>query len=90
MLAEAGKLAAEQAGSGTPIEAPQVVARLRGAVTGPKAKPQTQSFGGISGGAGITARRSGRKTILEVPDSLTREGASAAFQQFLESRFGKE
>lgn len=90
VLAEAGKLAAEQAGSGTPIEAPQVVARLRGAVTGPKAKPQTQSFGGISGGAGITARRSGRKTILEVPDSLTREGASAAFQLFLESRFGKE
>ena len=71
------------------MEAAKVVARLKAAAgsSGSK-KALRQIYPGAAGGAGITARRSGGKTILEVPDSLSRPDADAALHAFLDDRYG--
>lgn len=89
LFAEAARLASEQrAGQG--VAPAQVVARLKGAVAAPKARPAAKVYRRTSEENGIVARRSGRKTVLEVPDSLSRPEAEAALGLFLEDRFGKE
>lgn len=87
VLAEAGRITGERA-QGTALEPAAVVARLRAAVTPPKAKPQARQYRPGPGQAGITARRGSRKTVLDVPDSLTRDEVEAALRLFVESRFG--
>ena len=71
------------------IDAPRVVARLRDAAKPRQSKPAVQRYFHAPDDPGITARRSGKKTILEVPDALTRKAAEAAFRKFLDDRFGK-
>ena len=95
VLAEARALEAVQRkardGQGNPIEAAKVVARLKGAAGPSAAKAATrQIYRGAPDGAGITARRSGGKTILEVPDGLSRPDADAALRAFLDDRYGGE
>ncbi len=89
VLAEAARIAVLQR-DGQGVEPAQVVARLKGAVSEPKAKPTVRVFRRAPEESGITARRSGRKTVLEVPDSLSRAGVEAALALFLDDRFGKE
>lgn len=88
VLAEAGVIAELQR-KGQGIEPTQVVARLKRAVSAPKAKSTVRVFRRAPEESGITVRRSGRKTVLEVPDSLSRAGAEAALALFLDDRFGK-
>lgn len=88
VLAEAGAIAELQR-KGQGIEPAQVVARLKRAVRAPKAKSTVRVFRRVPEESGITVRRSGRKTVLEVPDSLSRAGAEAALELFLDDRFGK-
>lgn len=94
VLTEARSIASEQArtreGQGAAIEPAQVVARLKGAVRAPKPKSPVRRFRRAPEETGITARRSGRKTILEVPDSISRAAAEAAFGMFLDDHFGKK
>jgi len=94
VLAEARKIADEQAdareGRGEALSAPEVVARLRTAARPAKPKPSVRRYAAgpeDGSGAAITARRSGRKTVLDVPDTLSRAGAEAAFQKFLDDQF---
>lgn len=93
LLAEASKIAIEQArareGQGGFIEAPQVVSRLKGAVGGARAVPQPKIYRRAQEESGVKARRKGKATMLEVPDSMTRKGLQAAFELFLDDRFGK-
>jgi ParB family chromosome partitioning protein len=96
LLAEARAIASEQArardGQGTPVEPARVVARLKGVVNVPKikpAKPLVRRFRRTPEETGLIVRRSGRKTILEMPDTLSRASAEAAFVLFLDDRFGK-
>ncbi len=94
VLKEAGRLAeaqaAARAGQGAPVEATQVMARLKGAVVTQKRNSAVKRYGRDLGEKGITARRSGHKTVLEVPDNLSRAVVEAAIAQFLDDRFGKE
>lgn len=93
ILAEAARLAQEQKaareGQGAPLEPAQVMARLKGAVAAPKSKPTVRRYRQAPEENAITARRSGRKTVLEVPDTLSRAAVEAALAQFLDDRFGK-
>jgi ParB family chromosome partitioning protein len=88
VLAEAERIAIEQR-DGQGVEPAQVVARLKAAVGAPKAKPAPHVFRRAPEESGITARRSGRKTVLEVPDSLSRTAVEAALALFLDDKFGK-
>jgi ParB family transcriptional regulator, chromosome partitioning protein len=94
VLAEARSIASEQVrareGQGALVEPAQVVARLKGAARVPKPKSPVRRFCRASEKTGIIARRSGRKTILEVPEHLSRASAEAAFEMFLDDRFGKK
>lgn len=95
VLAEARRITGLQAearqGRGEMLEATAVVARLRAAAR-PQgaAKPAPRRYGGGStGGAGaLTARQSGCKTILEVPDTMSRTDIEAAMRAYLDDRFG--
>ena len=89
VLAEAARIAVLQR-DGQGMEPAQVVARLKGAISAPKAKSTVRVFRRAPEESGITVRRSGRKTVLEVPDSLSRAGAEAALALFLDDRYGKE
>lgn len=94
VLAEAARLAAEQRaardGQGRALEPAEVIARLKAVVARPKPKPAAiKRYRMMSGESGITARRSGQKTVLEVPDILSRAAVEAALTQFLDDRFGK-
>jgi len=95
ILEEAKRLARDQKaareGQGAFVEAPQVVARLKAAAVPdkPKRKGGARRYLPAPKEPGITARRSGRKTVLEVPDSLSRAGVEAALRMFVEDRFGK-
>lgn len=92
VLAEARVIASEQtrAGQGAGPEPAQVIARLKGAVRTPKPKPPVRRFRRAPEEAGIIARRSGRKTILELPETISRASAEAAFALFLDDHFGKK
>jgi len=94
LLNEARAITREQAqardGQGAAVEPAHVVARLKGVVRTPKAKTSTRQFRGAAQEAGIVARRSGRKTTLELPDTISRASAEAAFVLFLDDRFGKQ
>lgn len=94
ILTEARSIASEQAqtgeGQGAAIEPTQVVARLKAAVRTPKPKSPVRWFRRTPEETGITARHSGRKTILEVPDSISRVAAEAAFGLFLDDHFDKK
>ena len=94
VLREAAQIARDQQaardGQGAPVEAAQVITRLKATVAKPKPKTAgAKHYRRMPEEAGITARRSGRKTVLEVPDTLSRAGVEAALAQFLEDRFGK-
>ena len=94
VLAEAAKIALEQQaareGQGRGLEAAQVLARLKSTAATRKPKVAgAKCYRRASGESGITARRSGRKTVLEVPDTLSRTAAEAALALFLDDRFGK-
>lgn len=84
VLAEAGRIAQEPA----PSEAAAVVARLRKAAAPPKARPQTRQFRPDPSQAAVSMRRAGRKTVLEVPDSMSRSAVEAALKLFVQDRFG--
>ena len=88
VVAEARRIATER-GQGKGIDAAQVVSRLRLTADPPRPRPQARQFRAGTGQAGVTARRGSRKTVLEVPDSMTRDEVEAALRQFVESRFGK-
>ncbi len=94
VLGEARKIAGQQAaarrGQGNLIDAAKVVARLRDAATPPKSKKDVRRYARAPEESGVTARHSGRKTILEVPNSMSRAGIEAAFEMFLDDRFGKK
>ena len=95
VLAEARKIVGDQAvaqkGQGKVVESAQVLARLKGVAATPKAKrkPRPKQFRSALGDAAITARQNGRKTVLEVPDTLSREALEDIFRQYLDGRFGK-
>ena len=97
VLSEARAIAAEQArararentGKGASVEPARVVARLRAAAGARRQKPSVHKARAVPGGGGITMRRSGRKTILEVPDTTSRAAAETAFARFLDERFDK-
>lgn len=90
VLAEAGLLAAEQAGQGGPVEAPKVIARLKAVAVPPRAsKVAEKIYRRTIEENGIKARRLGRKTVLEVPDSMSRADVEAALEMFLKERFGQ-
>ncbi len=94
VLAEAARIGAEQrAGQGCVIEPPQVIARLKAAGAAPKPSAKRKAdkvtrYRNSADGLGIVARRSGRKTVLEVPDAMTKAGVEAALALFLRDRFG--
>lgn len=98
VLTEARKIAAEQAGAragqGGGVEVAQVLSRLKAAASTLEAKPapksRAQQFRAARGEPAITVRRSGRKTLLELPDTLSRASLEGAFRQFLDARFGKD
>lgn len=92
VLSEARSIALEQgrAGLGEAIEPAKVIARLKGVVRVSKPKPARRQFRRAPEEVGIIARRSGRKTILEVPEAISRASAEAAFVLFLDDRFGKK
>jgi len=94
VIAEADRIAQDQArakdGKGALVEPAQVVARLKAAVRTPKAKTPVRQFRGPVEDTGIVARRSGRKTILEMPDTISRASAEAAFVLFLDDHFGSQ
>lgn len=93
VIAEARKIAGDQAdarkGQGAGIEPALVLARLKGAVAPPKAKRKPKQLRSALGDAAITVRQSGRKTVLEVPDTLSRDALEDMFRQYLDGRFGK-
>lgn len=93
VLAEARTIAGEQRqareGQGPFVDALRVVARLKAVVAAPRSRPEVKTYRRNPAETGITARRKGRATILEVPDDATRNGAMAAFELFLADRFGK-
>lgn len=92
ILEEARKIAAEQAsareGQGESLEAAHVLSRLKARVKAPGAKAKARQFRAAKGEPAITVRRSGRKTVLELPDALSRESLEEAFRLYLEERFG--
>lgn len=94
VLAEARRIAEEQAaarkGQGRGIEPAQVLSRLKGAVNAPRARVKAQHYTGMAGEPVFSVRRSGRKTVLEVPDNLSRDALEDAFRRFLDDRFGVE
>lgn len=91
ILAEARKIAVDQAearkGQGKGVESVQVLARLKAVAAPPKVKrkpkPSRSSVGAI------TVRQSGRTTILEMSDTLSRAALEVAFRQYLDGKFGK-
>lgn len=94
VLAEARSIATQQVrareGQGDPVEPAQVVSRLKGAVRAPRPRPSVRRFRRAPEETGIIARRSGRKTILELPENISRASAEGAFALFLDDRFGKK
>lgn len=72
------------------MEPAQVVARLKGTVRASKIKPPVRRWRRAPEEAGIIARLSGCKTILEIPEKISRKSAEAAFVLFLDDRFGKK
>ncbi|MEM6388580.1 MAG: ParB/RepB/Spo0J family partition protein [Pseudomonadota bacterium] len=95
VFGEAEQIAKEQQaardGQGAPVEAAKVLARLKGAARPPASKPKstTKTYGSSPVDTPLIARRAGRKTMIEVPDSLSRAALETAFAQFLDDRFGK-
>jgi ParB family chromosome partitioning protein len=93
MLVEAHRLSVEQqaarAGQGAALDAGQVLSRLKGSVARPGSKGAIKRYRRAPEETGITARRKGNKTVLEVPDSLSRAAVEAALTQFLNDRFDK-
>ena len=94
VLAEAQRLASTQEnarkGQGEPVGPAQVMTQLKGAVRAPRVRPEVRQYRRASGEGAVTARRSGRKTVLEIPDTLSRAGLEAALQLFLKDRFPEE
>ena len=93
VLARARQLAKAQAGAragqGVAMEASQVMASLKAAVAAPASPKKTAvTHEGDPSGPPMVERRQGRKTILELPNQMSRAGAEAAFQRFLDSRYG--
>ena len=93
VLREAARIAQEQQaareGQGAPMAPAQVMARFRDVAAAPKPKLQIKHYRRTPEETGIIGRRSGGKTVLEVPDTLSRTGVEAALAQFLKDRFGK-
>ncbi len=93
LLQEAAVLRAEQdrarAGQGVFVEAPRVVSRLKSVAAAPKPRAKERIYRRMRAESGIKARRKGKTTVLEVPDSMSRMGVEAALQLFLEDRYGK-
>lgn len=93
ILAEAAAIARDQvaarAGQGARLEPAQVMARLKAAVAPekPPGKQEVRYPGGAPKGS-IMARRSGNKTVLEIPDDLSRDALEAALALFVADRFG--
>ncbi|MEL6886568.1 MAG: ParB/RepB/Spo0J family partition protein [Pseudomonadota bacterium] len=93
ILAEAAAIARDQAaaraGQGAPLEPAQVLVRLKAAaVPARPARAAAKRYSPDTVEGGITARRSGRKTVLEVPDTLSRSAVETALAQFVADRFG--
>lgn len=93
MLSEAYRMSVEQQaardGQGAPLDAAKVMARLKGVAAKPGSKGSIKQYRRASAGAGVTARRKGNMTVLDVPDKLSRGAVEMAFAKFLEDRFGK-
>lgn len=92
VLREAAILAraqeAARKGQGAPIEAPDVVARLKAAANAVVArKPKTRPASNGHDKPFVAVRRSGRRTILEIPDALSRPEVEAALATFVKDRF---
>lgn len=89
LLAEAKRLAeARTAGQGVP--APQVLARLTAAASGPKPAPERQLFRRSPHESGMELKRRGRRLALEFDENLSEPALRGAFERFLTHRFGRE
>lgn len=89
MLATAVILSDEQrAGQGGAIDAAKVVARLKASIKDPKRKEIVKRYRRAPEESGVLARRKGRNTVLEVPDSMSRTAVEIAFTQFLDEHYG--
>jgi hypothetical protein len=69
------------------VDAAQVLATLKSAVTGPKrSRPLEQAFRGDTEAAGITLRKRGAKVTLEFSEKLSDTALRAAFEAYLTHR----
>lgn len=79
--------AAARAGQGAPIEAAQVLARLKAAGTAPRrSAPPEQVFRGPSAALGVSLRKRGGKVTLEFSDRLSDADLRAAIEAYLAQR----
>lgn len=79
--------AAARAGQGALLDAGQVLARLKAAMTPVKSAATVKRYRQGTSTSGVTARRAKGKTVLEIPDKLSRADVEQAFAQFLAERF---
>ena len=80
---------AARAGTGTRVEAAQVVAFLKKHAKPAVVPKASKIYRGKSANSGIKMSRGRGKTLLEVPDSLLREDLEAALRRFLLDRYAQ-
>ena len=76
-------------GQGAFADASKVMARLKGAAGGPKNQQEAKLYRGARQSVGISSRRKGKATLLEVPDDISRDALEGALQRFLDGSPGE-
>ena len=76
-------------GQGAPLDAGQVMAALKEAVTKPKPRKTETVYRARAGAAPMKVRRSGRKVSIEFPGSMEQGDLEKAWGKFLKDYFAK-